>query len=486
VRLAFAGAAALSLGGCVAVGPDYLKPAAIVPVAYKEIKGWRSAHPRDDFPKGAWWRVFDDAELDRLEDTVVVSNQTIKQNEANYRQSLALISEARAGLFPTVSANPSLTRSGPPAGNLLDAEVSGSWTLDVWGRVRRQIEQYGAAAQVSAADLANATLSAQSQLAADYVQLRYADSLHDLLADTVKQYQRALQITQNQYNAGTSAKSDVITQQALVLAAQAQEINADVARRQYEHAIAVLMGKPPSEVSISHRGLSERVPHPPVKLPSTLLERRPDIAAAERTMKEQNAAIGVAISGYYPDISLSGAFGYRGDPFIKQIAGANPVWSYGLSVAQTLFNGGLTAAEVEAARAAYDAAVASYRQTVLSGFQQVEDALSSIAIYDREIKVQVEAVKIARQAVQIALNEYRAGTQTFTTVVTAEATALQDEESLLATRASRLSEVVSLIVALGGGWEVEDLPRLAQDAPPDAAPPPGQPDVTPPEDRRAP
>ena len=483
--LAVAGLAG-SLSGCIAVGPDYLKPAAIVPVQYKEIKGWKAASPRDAYPKGAWWRVFHDAELSRLEETVAVSNQTLKADEANYRNAVALIAEARAGLFPTLSFNPSLTRSGPPGGNLLDAQVSGAWTLDVWGKVRRQIEQQGAAAQVSAADLDNATLSAQSQLALAYVQLRYGDSLHDLLADTVKQYQRALDITQNQYNAGTTAKSDVITQQALLLSTQAQEINADVARKQNEHAIAVLMGKPPSELSVSHRDLTEVSPHPPVRLPSTLLERRPDIAAQERTMKEQNAAIGVAISAYYPDISLSGAFGYVGDPFIRQIAGANPVWSYGISVAQTLFNGGLTAAEVEAARATYDAAVANYRQTVLSAFQQVEDNLSAINTYDREIKVQVEAVRIARQAVQIALNEYRAGTQTFTTVVTAEVTLLQDQESLLQSRASRLSAAVSLIVALGGGWELEEFPKLASDAPPDATPPPGLPDPTPPEDRPTP
>ena len=465
-------ALALTLAGCDAVGPNYLKPAAIVPVQYKEIKGWKAATPRDDFPKGAWWRVFRDGELNRLVETVAVSNQTLKADEANYRQALAMIGEARAGLFPVVNFDPSLTRAGPPGGNDLNAQISGSWSIDVWGRVRRQIEEFGAAAQVSAADLANATLSAQSALALAYVQVRLADSLRDLLADTVKQYQRSLDITQNQYNAGTTAKSDVITAQAQLLAAQASMINTEVARKQNEHAIAVLMGKPPSEVSVGHRGLPERAPHPPVGLPSRLLERRPDIAAAERTMKEENAIVGVAISGYYPDITLSGAFGYNGDPFIRQIAGANPVWSYGIALAQTLFNGGLTASQVEASRAAYDASVATYRQTVLNAFQQVEDQLAAIATYDREIKVQAQAVRIARQAVQIALNEYRAGTQTFTTVVTAEATALQDEESLLATRGSRLSAAVSLIVALGGGWDMSDLPRVASDAPPDAAPTP--------------
>jgi NodT family efflux transporter outer membrane factor (OMF) lipoprotein len=465
-------AGALALSGCQAVGPDYLKPAAIAPVHYKEIKGWRLASPRDDVQKGAWWRVFRDAELDRLEATVAVSNQTLKADEANYRQALALISQARAGLLPTLNFNPSLTRSGPPALDNLNAEVTGAWTLDVWGRVRRQIEQNGAAAEVSAADLANATLSAQSALALAYVQVRQADSLRDLYAETVKQYQRSLDITENQYRAGTVSKSDVITAQALLLAAQAQEINADVARKQNEHAVATLIGKPPVEVSISHRDLPTGAPHPPVSLPSTLLERRPDIAAAERAMKAQNAAIGVAVAGYYPDFTLSGAFGYNGDPFIKQIAGANPVWSYGLSLAQPLFDGGLTAAEVEAAKAAYEASVAAYRQTALVAFQQVEDQLAAISIYDREIKTQTEAVRIAQQGVQIALNEYRAGTQNFTTVVTAEAIALSDAVLLVSSRAARLSAVVSLVVALGGGWDAADLPRLALDGPGDAKPAP--------------
>ena len=455
------------LSGCIAVGPDYLEPAAIVPSAYKEVRGWKIGSPRDGWAKGEWWKSFRDGELDRLEATVRVSNQTLKADEANYREALALISEARSSLFPVLSTSPSIQRSNPGV-TTLDAEIAGSWTLDVWGRVRRTIEQEGAAAQVTAADLANATLSAQSALALAYVQVRQADSLHDLLDDTVKQYQRSLEIAQNQYTAGTTARSDVITAQAQVLAARASEINTGVARAQNEHAIAVLMGKPPSEVAVSHRKLPDGIPAIPVALPSTLLERRPDIAAAERLMKEQNAAIGVAIAGYYPDITLSGTFGYVGDPFVRQIAGANPMWSYGLSLAQTLFNGGLTAAQVEAARSSYDSSVGLYRQTVLTAFQQVEDQLAAIRIYGSEIRVQAEAVRIAEQAVLIALNEYRAGTQNFTTVVTAETTALQDEESLLSTRASRLGAAVSLVVALGGGWVEVDLPIVAPDGPPDS------------------
>jgi NodT family efflux transporter outer membrane factor (OMF) lipoprotein len=449
--------AGLILSGCT-VGPDYIRPAAIVPAQYKEVKGWKLGSPRDDFAKGDWWKLFRDPELDTLEAQVAVSNQTLKADEANYREAQALIAEARAQLFPTLGFDPSLTRSATPVTTTLSAEANASWTPDLWGKVRRQVESQVAGAQVSAADLANATLSMQSTLATAYFELRETDSLHDLLDETVAQQKRSLDITQNQYKAGTSARSDVITAQALVLAAQAQEINTAVARAQDEHAIAILMGRPPAGLSIPHGKLAEGVADIPLRLPSTLLERRPDIAAAERTMKEENALIGVAIAAYYPDVTLSGTFGYVGNPFKSALAGTNPMWSYGLSAAQTLFDAGLTAAQVEAARDTYQASVATYRQTVLNAFQQVEDQLAAIPVLSREASVQVEASKAAREAVQIALNEYQAGTQNFTTVVTAEATALSDDEALLTTREQRLLAAVSLIVALGGGWDEAKLP----------------------------
>jgi NodT family efflux transporter outer membrane factor (OMF) lipoprotein len=447
---------ALALSGCT-VGPDYIRPAAIVPAKYKEAKGWKLGTPRDDFAKGEWWRLFHDPLLNTLEAQVAISNQTLKADEANYRQAQALIAEARAQLFPTLTVNPSLTRSSG-SGTILSAEANASWTIDLWGKVRRTIESQVAGAQVSAADLANATLSMQSTLATAYFELRETDSLHDLFADTVVQYQRSLDITQNQYTAGTAARSDVITAQALLLATQAQEINTGVARAQDEHAVAILLGRPPAGLTIPHAKLADNAPAIPLRLPSTLLERRPDIAAAERTMQEENALIGVAIAGYYPDVTLSGVAGYVGNPFKGGFGAANPMWSYALSIAQTLFDGGLTAAQVEAARDTYQASVATYRQTVLTAFQQIEDQLVAIRVLAREASVQVEAVKAAEQAVQIALNEYRAGTQNFTTVVTAEATALADEESLLTTREQRVLAAVSLIVALGGGWEEAKLP----------------------------
>jgi NodT family efflux transporter outer membrane factor (OMF) lipoprotein len=456
---------ALTVSGCAVVGPDYVKPAAIVPAQYKEIKGWKFGQPRDEYEKGAWWEVFHDPELNALEAQVAISNQTLKADEANYREAQALIAEARAQLFPTLTLNASAERGNNASGlvlTTLSGQANASWTPDLWGKVRRTIEGQAAGAQASAADLANAKLSAQSALATAYYQLRETDSLHDLLDNTVKQYKRALDITQNQYQAGTAARSDVITAQALVLAAQAQEINTEVARGQFEHAIAVLIGRPPAGLSIRHGALTHDPPHIPLRLPSTLLERRPDIAAAERTMQQQNAQIGVAIAAYYPDITLTGLIGGAGTLGVKSIAGANPVWSIAASFAQTLFNGGLTDAQVAAARATYEASVATYRQTVLAAFGQVEDQLVAIRVLASEESVQVEAVKAAEQAVQIALNEYRAGTQNFTTVVTAEATALSDEESLLSTREQRVEAAVALVVALGGGWTEAQLPAETQ------------------------
>ena len=454
-------ATAFALGGCALVGPDYVRPAAIVPTNYKEIKGWKLGQPRDDIDKGAWWSIFRDPELDVLEAQVEISNQTLKADEANYREAQALIAEARAGLYPTVTGNGQVQRDNTLVKPLttLSGNVSASWTPDIWGKIRRTIESQAAGAQASAADLDNAKLSAQSSLATAYFELRATDSLKDLLADTVKQYMRSLEITQNKKAAGTAAQSDVITAQALVLGAQSQEINTGVSRAQFEHAIAVLMGRPPAGLSIPHGPLTRLRPVIPVSLPSSLLERRPDIAAAERTMQEQNALIGVAIAAYYPDVTLSGLFGAAGSPGVKALAGSNPVWSIGLSLAETLFNGGLTDAQVAAARATYEASVATYRETVLTAFQQVEDQLAAIRILGQEESVQTEAVKAAEQAVQIALNQYRAGTADFTTVVTAEAIALNDEESLLTTRQEWVEAAVALIVALGGGWSEVKLPK---------------------------
>jgi len=451
--------AALALAGCAPVGPNFERPAALVSPQFKEIKGWKVATPRANEPKGEWWSVFHDPELDQLMRVVVISNQTLKADEANYRQALALINEARAGLFPTVNGTGSATR-GLPGGTNLTAEAAGSWTLDVWGQVRREIEAQQAGAETSAAILANALLASQSTLALAYVTLRQADSLENLLARTIEDYKRSVTITQNQYNAGTAAKSDVITAQAQLLNAQAAFIAAGVSRAQSEHAIAVLMGRPPAGLTVPHGSLATRVPPVPVGLPSSLLERRPDVAAAEEAMRQANAQIGVEFAGYFPAVSLSSLIGYSGNPFAAEFGGSNPVWSFGSSLAQPLFNGGLTTAQVEAARQIYQSEVATYRQTVLSAIQQVEDALSGIRILSREVKVQEEDVRISRQATQITLNEYKAGTQAFTAVVTAETQQLSAEESLLSTQGQLQADAVNLLVALGGGWSQSMLPDV--------------------------
>ena len=452
--------AVIAISGCAPVGPNFERPAAIVSPQFKEIKGWKIATPRESEPKGPWWSIFHDPELDQLMRVVVVSNQTVKADEANYREALALINEVRAGLFPTVNGLSSATRSSPKQ-TTLTAEASGTWTLDVWGQVRREIEAQQAFAQTDAANLANATLSEQSLLALAYVTLREDDSLEDLLEKTVVEFKHSLTITQNQYSAGTAAKSDVIVAQSQVLNAQAALIAAGVTRAQSEHAIAVLMGRPPAGLSIPHGSLWTSVPSFPVGLPSSLLERRPDVAAAEETMRQANAEIGVEFAGYFPAVSLNGLIGYSGNPFATQFGPSNPVWSFGASLAQPLFNGGLTTAQVEAARQIYDADVATYRQTVLTEIQQVEDAFSGIRILSREVKVQADNVRISRQATQITLNEYQAGTQAFTTVVTAEEQELTVEEALLATEGQLQTEVVDLIVALGGGWTQSTLPDVA-------------------------
>jgi NodT family efflux transporter outer membrane factor (OMF) lipoprotein len=418
--------AAACLGGCM-VGPNYKKPAAPAAAAYKELAGWKPATPLDGIDKGAWWSVYHDPLLDRLEREIDVSNQTLAASYAAWREAQAVVAETRAGLFPTLAATAGVNRSGTgssgagsnfsnsgfgsggitrTSGSL---EASASWDLDVWGRIRRTIESDIAGAQASEADVANARLSAQGTLATDFFVLRAADALDKLLSDTVRDYQRSLQITQNQYDAGVAARSDVITAQVQVENTQAELVNVGVARAQYEHAIAVLTGHPPADLTIAAGALAMDLPVVPADVPSSLLERRPDIAAAERAMQQENALIGAAIANYYPDISLSALYGYSGSPLGSLIQLGNRVWSAGATATETLFEGGLRSAEVAAARATYDEAVANYRQTVLTAFEQVEDQLSNLRILQQQAAAEDRAVQDARRAVQIAMNEYQAG-----------------------------------------------------------------------------
>jgi NodT family efflux transporter outer membrane factor (OMF) lipoprotein len=465
---------ALALAGC-AVGPDYFREPAPVPTKFKELKGWKVAAPSDALDRGDWWAFYRDPKLAFLLKQVEISNQTVAASAAAYENARALIREAQATLFPTVNGDYTFTRTrtGPNAGSGTTAlagtgatytttyvpQLSGTWEPDVWGKVRRQIESNTSAAQVSAADLDNAKLSAQAALATAYFDLRAADSLRDLLTRTVAEYKRNLGIVQNQFNAGYSVTSgDVATARAQVETAEAQFINAGVARAQSEHAIAMLIGRPPAELTIAPIVLSGRIPKIPVAVPSTLLERRPDIAAAERTMQEENALIGVAVAGYFPTITLSGILEWIGkNPLPFSVA--NEVWSLGAAGSETLFNGGLTSAQVDAARAFYWESIANYRQTVLTAFQQVEDELVALRLTSQQVAKLQQAVRDERTAVDVYLNQFQAGTVAFTTVVTAEIQLLSDEEAELTSRQNLFVASVTLIEDLGGGWDSTLLPK---------------------------
>ena len=457
----------LLLAGCT-VGPNYHRPSAAVPAQYKEISGWAKGAPADAAPKGDWWTGFDDPLLDHLEPLVAVSNETVLEDYANYQQSRALVQEAQGQLFPELGLTGEATRereqvaSGstiiqPPLVSSATAEGTASWEPDLWGKIRRTVEENQASAQESQATLANATLSEQAALATDLVDLRAADAEIRLLQQTVTAYQASLRVTQNQGSAGVAAPSDVVTAQTQLEGAQSSLINAGVARAEYEHAIAVLVGHLPEQLSVPMDPTMPALPAIPVGVPSTLLERRPDIAANERAVAAANAAIGVQIAAFYPTITLSASGGWSGSPIGALFNAANQVWSLGTDATLDLFEGGARSAAVVAARYQYDAAVASYRGDVLTAFQQVEDELASLRILAQQQEVADAAVRSAARGATIALNEYQAGTVDYTTVVTAQETLLTDQQSALTVRQDRLLAAVSLIEALGGGWSAKQL-----------------------------
>ncbi|HYM27733.1 MAG TPA: efflux transporter outer membrane subunit [Steroidobacteraceae bacterium] len=469
------GVTLLALTAGCAVGPNYHRPAAPTPERFKEAQGWKPAEPREAASGSDWWSVYGDATLDELEKQIDVSNQTLKAAEANWRQAVALVSQTRAGLLPTVGVSASATRSGGPGGratagttgttgtttshplNQFELAGNASWEFDIWGKIRRQLEGAKASAQASEADLAAARLSAQATLASDYLELRIADEQRHLLEETVDAFKRSLQITENQYHVGVVAKADVITAQTQLGGAQSQLIAVGVTRATLEHAIAVLIGKAPADFALAPAALGAAVPVVPAGVPSALLERRPDVAAAERQMAAANAQVGVAIAGYFPDLTLSGTYGFASDVVSGLVRAPNSFWSVGAAASDTLIDFGARIAQVRGARAAYDATVAGYRQTVLVAFQQVEDDLATLRILEQQHEVQEETVKSANLAVQLALNQYRAGTVAYTSVVTAQTVALGDAQTLLGIRQSRLVASVELIQALGGGWDAASL-----------------------------
>jgi NodT family efflux transporter outer membrane factor (OMF) lipoprotein len=489
-RTPLAAAAAVLLAGCAAVGPDYRRPQVSVPATFRELPGWTQAEPAAAGPKGAWWTGFNDPLLDQLEPLVAVSNQTVRQDYANYQQALAEVKIARAGLFPTVGVTGTATRqriasgttsSSSSLGNVKTVNNSGSlegnvsWAPDLWGSVRRTIEENAATAQASEATLANATLSEQIALATAVIDLRTSDANIDLLQETVKAYQRYLDVVANQDKFGTIAPFDLVSARTQLETAQASLIGLGVARAQYAHAIAVLVGKNPEDLDIPHSTAMPTLPSIPVGVPSTLLQRRPDISTAERQMAAQNAAIGVAIAAYYPAVSLSALDGFSQSPLGGLLHVANYVWSLGGSASETIFDGGVRSGQVAAAKAAYEAAVANYRGTVLSAFEDVENDLSGLRILAAQAHALDAAVRDATHGTEIARNEYQAGTVDYTTVATAQATQLSNQQSALNVQESRLLDAASLIGDLGGGWSDSELhdSRQADSQPAAASTPAG-------------
>ncbi len=466
-------AGALTLLAACTVGPNYVRPAAEIPEAYKELEGWKVAQPRDHLIRGAWWEIFNDPQLNALEEQANISNQSVMVAEAQFRQARALVQAARASYFPTVTVGASFTRSrrssniggatgttGTSSPAFSDYLLVGdaSWEPDLWGRVRRTVEASKASAQATAADLETARLLVQAELAQDYFLLRVLDGQKQLLDTTVIAFQKTLELTKNRYASGVASRADVLQAETQLKTTQAQAIDVGVQRAQLEHAIAVLVGKPASLFSIPVVPLAAVPPAVPVGLPSGLLERRPDIAGAERRVAVANAQIGVAEAAYYPTVTLSASGGFESSSLSKWLAWPSRFWSVGPGISETVFDGGLRGAQTAAARAAYDGTVASYRQTVLTGFQEVEDNLAALRILEEEAKVQEEAVKAANQSVTLATNQYKAGTVSYLNVLVAQTIALNNEITALGIASRRMTATVLLVKALGGGWDVSALP----------------------------
>ncbi len=470
---------ALLLAACAA-GPDYVRPAFTPPPAYKEGGPWKAAEPQAADASRPWWERYGDAQLSELVAQANQASLNIRVAEAQYRQARAAVQLARSGFFPSVGADLGVGRartntSGPVVANSHSVTLDASWEPDLWGQVRRSVEAGEAAAQASAADLAAARLSIQAELVQDYLSLRITDAQKDLLVRTVQSYQKALALTRSQYGAGVATRADVALAETQLKSTQAQALDLDVQRSQLEHAIAILIGKTPAEftLAVNPSGASAlTLPVVPAGLPSELLERRPDIAGAERRTAAANANIGVAQSAYYPSLVLSAAGGFANANFAQWISAPGRVWSLGAALAGTLFDGGARKAQTEQAVAAYDAAAASYKQTVLAGFQEVEDNLAALRILEQERVVQDEAVAAAQIAERASLAQYRAGTATYLAVVTSQTLALSNERNAVQLLGRQLAASAALVKAIGGGWKADALagPTIDPTIDPIAAP----------------
>ena len=454
VHLCSSVVAVVFLSSC-AVGPTYYKPEVEVPAAWKEAADWKIAQPKDAVPKGKWWEVFNDPGLDGLMEQVTVSNQELRAAEARYSRARAQVAVARAGLFPSLGADADASRArrGPAgAASSYSVSLDARWEIDLWGRIRRTIEAADASAGASSADLEAMRLLLHAELATNYFQLRVADVTRELLDDATKNFERSLQLTQNRYNAGVAAKADVVQAEAQLFSTQAQAIDIRATRATLEHAIAVLIGKPPSAFTLEPMPFHARLPEIPPGVPSTLLERRPDVAAAERRAAAASASIGVAQAAYFPALNLTGSAGFASTTLPHLFSAPNRVWSVGAALAGTLFDFGARAGQVGAAEASYEETVANYRQTVLESFQEIEDNLATLHWLAEESKVQQEAARAARESVVLTVNQYKAGTVSYLNVVQVQNTQLGEERTTVNLVGRRLAATVGLIRALGGTW----------------------------------
>ena len=462
--------AVLLLGGC-SIGPKYRTPAAEVPPAYKEAGNWTTAQPNDQNLGGDWWTLFQDPQLDALEQQVNVSNQNLKAAEAQYQEARAVLRYDRADYYPTITAGPSATRervSGnrPPPTSIFDGITYNdlvvpfdfSYQVDVWGRVRHTVESAREQAQASAAELATVNLSMHADLAIDYFEARSLDAEEQLLNSTVKEYEQALALNESRFQGGASSEVEVQQAKTQLETTSAQAIDVGVLRAQYEHAVAILIGKPPAGFSLPPLPLTAPPPPIPVSVPSELLERRPDIAAAERRVAAANAQIGVAKAAYYPAINLGGSGGFESSYITDLFTGPSALWSVGVSAVGTIFDVGRRRAFTDEAREAYDFQVATYRQSVLSGFQQVEDSLAALRILENEATVQDQAVAAAQSSLDLSNTRYQGGVTSYLEVTVAQSAALSDEVTAVNILGRRMASTVLLIQALGGGWDRSSLP----------------------------
>ncbi len=474
------GALVFLLQGCV-VGPKYNRPTMQAPGAYKEVTpddlkkmdGWKVAQPQDSALHGKWWETFGDPQLNGLEEQVNISNQTVAAAFANFMAARALVREARAQYFPTVTAGASIARqrqattgaNGQPTGttfNEYSLPFDASWTPDLWGRVHNQVRANVANAQASAADLENTRLTAQAELAVDYFQLRGQDALKQLLDSTVVAYDESLKLTKALYETGIDSDESVAQAETQLEATRALDTNIGILRSQYEHAIALLVGHPASSFSIAAEPLKTPPPAIPFGVPSQLLERRPDIAASERLMAQANALIGVQKAAYYPTVTLSASFGFQSTKGSSWFTWPSRFWSVGPAISELIYDGGLRRATVEQYRAQYDQTVANYRNTVLTAFGQVEDNLSSLRILSQEIQEQDTAIGSAQRSLNLATDRYRLGIDPYLNVITAQTALFSNQQTAVNLRIEQIVDSVQLIEALGGGWDSSTLPTSQQ------------------------